>query len=65
MAEIRMQGTIKKTPAKKKSEYLFAGIFLPILLIAVFLDLKYKGMFYRYFLPRKVQAFVDQLFEGR
>lgn len=60
-----MQDSKKKAPAKKKSKYLLAGIFLPILLIALFFDLKYKGLFYRYFLPQDIQAFADQLFEGR
>ncbi len=41
---------------------LFLPVFLTLFLIATYLDLKYKGLFYR-LLPGSVQAYCNALFE--
>ncbi|WP_405098914.1 hypothetical protein [Oceanobacillus sp. FSL H7-0719] len=67
MAEINIQETMNPNTATEveTKKGLFAGIILSILLIALFFDLKYKGLFYRYFLPESVQSFADQRFGAR
>ncbi|GEM_PF-4909158 len=65
MTEIGLEDIVKTVLPKKKSKYLLGGILFPLLFIALFFDVKYKGLFYRYFLPRNVQSFTNQLFEGR